>query len=494
MKGHRANDMGTRALLLRTVGSTPPTTVLARILLPAPNMDSTTPPIHSHLTGINAPVADEIDARDLPVTGTLPSQLKGRYFRNGPNPLPGNDPGHGFIGQGMIHGVCLDGGKAKWYRNRWVRTPTMDGVRGINPDGTRNLAASVANTSILPYDGRIFALVESALPYAVSPEVATIGPFDFDGKLQTPMTAHPKTDPQTGELLFFGYGARPPLVTYHVASADGRLLRSEQIAVTGPTMMHDFAVTKDHVVWLDMPVVFDLALARKRGLPYRWSDDYPPRLGVMPRGGGSADVRWFAVEPGYSFHVANAFEDERGVITVEAVRYDVVAFNTIWQRLGGVTTLPQNTPATGPTLHRWQIDLAAGTVRESQVDDFWIEFPAVNYSFAGRPNRYTYAANTPALTEQTGGRIVKYDRATGTRTDHHFPDGWVPGEPVFVQAAGTTGEDAGWLLSLLTHQTANAAQLVVLDATNVGAAPVASVELPRRVPAGFHGAWLPAPA
>jgi carotenoid cleavage dioxygenase-like enzyme len=458
------------------------------------NPGSTSPLPPSHLSGTNTPVTDEIDAVDLPVSGALPSELAGRYFRNGSNPLPGVDPGHGFIGQGMIHGIRLAAGKAKWYRNRWVKTPTMQGARPINPDGTRNLAASVANTSILPYDGRILALVESALPYAVSPELETVGPFDFAGKLQTPMTAHPKIDPETGELLFFGYAARPPFLTYHVASAEGRLLRSEPIAVTGPTMMHDFAVTKNHVVWLDMPVVFDLELTRKRGLPYRWSDQYPPRLGVMPRAGGSADVRWFTVKPGYAFHVANAHEDARGRVTVQAVTYDVVAFNTIWAGLGGVSTLPDHPAATGPTLYQWQIDLDTGTVSEQAVDDRWIEFPAVNYAYAGRPNRYTYAVNTPALTEKTGGRIIKYDRATGARTEHQLGEGWVPGEAAFVAAKGGRGEDEGWLMTIVSHQTADASQLLVLDATHVDAAPVAAVTLPRRVPAGFHGAWIADPS
>ena len=449
-----------------------------------------THPIPAHLSGINAPVPDEVDTVHLPLTGTLPPELSGRYFRNGPNPLPGNDPGHGFVGQGMIHGIRLRAGRAEWYRNRWVKTPTMQGARPVNPDGTRNLAAGVANTSILPYDKRIFALVENALPYAVTPEAETIGPFDFDGKLRTPMTAHPKIDPDTGELHFFGYDARPPFVTYHVASADGRLLRSEPITVTGPTMMHDFGVTKNHVIWLDMPVVFDLALARKRGMPYHWSDQYPPRLGVMPKTGESTDVRWFSVKPGYSFHVANAHEDDRGAIIVEAINYDTIAFNTIWEQLGGVSTLPDHPPATGPTLYRWRIDLEAGTVSETKVDDLWTEFPALNYDYAGRPNRYTYAVNTPALTEKTGGRIVKYDRVTGARTDHKLDSGWVPGEQAFVPAAGARGEDEGWLLSIVAHQTADAAKFLVLDATRVDGPPVAVVELPRRVPAGFHGAWI----
>jgi carotenoid cleavage dioxygenase len=459
-------------------------------LAPRSTPQSTAP----HLSGVNAPVADEIEAIDLPVMGALPPELSGRYFRNGSNPLPGVDPGHGFIGQGMIHGIKLGAGKARWYRNRWVKTPTMAGARPVNPDGTRNLAAGVANTSILPYDGRIFALVENALPYVVTPELSTVGAFDFGGKLRTPMTAHPKIDPETGELIFFGYDARPPFVTYHVASPDGRLLRSEPISVTGPTMMHDFAVTKNHVIWLDMPVVFDMALTRKRGMPYRWSDQYPPRFGVMPRTGVSADTRWFNVKPGYSFHVANAHEDGHGLITIEAVNYDVISFNTIWERLGGVSTLPDRPAAAGAALYRWQIDLEAGTASEQEVDELWIEFPSVNYDYAGRPNRYTYAVNTPALTEQTGGKIVKYDRATGARTDHLLADGWVPGEQAFVPARGARGEDEGWLMSIVTHQTADAAQFLVLDATRVEAPPVAVVELPRRVPSGFHGAWIADPS
>jgi carotenoid cleavage dioxygenase len=444
----------------------------------------------AHLSGANAPVPDEIEAVNLPVSGTLPPELCGRYFRNGPNPPPGFDPGHGFVGEGMIHGVRLKDGKAEWYRNRWVRTPTMEGARPVNPDGTRNLAAGVANTSILPYDGQIFALVESALPFAVTPEMATVGPFDFGGHLRTPMTAHPKIDPDSGELVFFGYDMRPPFLTYHVASADGGLLRSEPISVTGPTMMHDFAITKNWVVWMDLPVVFDMALARKRGLPYHWSDQYPPRLGVMPRNGGAVEVRWFDVEPGYAFHVANAHEADGGRLTVESVRYDRTAFNAIWEELGGTSVLTERATPAGPKLYRWQIDLEAGSVSEGDADDLWTEFPAINYRYIGRPNRYLYAVNTPAYTARTGSWIVKYDRSSGTRAQHRLADGWVPGEQAFVQAPGETSEDGGWLISITTNPAANAAQLLVLDATAIEAGPVATVTLPRRVPTGFHGAWL----
>jgi carotenoid cleavage dioxygenase-like enzyme len=161
-------------------------------------------------SGYLAPVPDEIDAFDLPVTGSLPHDLTGRYFRNGPNPLPDQDPGHWFTGAGMIHGVRLRG-------------------------------------------GRILALVESGLPYEMTAELDTVGPCDFGGRLTTAMTAHPKQDPETGELHFFGYGAMPPYLTYHHRlDAAGELVASREVAVAGPTMMHDFTITAHHVVWLNL--------------------------------------------------------------------------------------------------------------------------------------------------------------------------------------------------------------------------------------------------
>jgi len=438
------------------------------------------------------PVPDEIDAVDLKVDGALPPELDGRYFRNGSNPLPGDHPGHDFIGQGMIHGVRLSGGKAAWYRNRWVKTPTMRGAHIVNSDGTWNLTASIANTSVLRYDGAIFALVETAVPYAISAELETVGPYDFCGALKTPMTAHPKRDAATGELYFFGYSLRPPFVTYHVASPDGRLLRSEQVGVTGPIMMHDFAITEHYALFLDLPVVFDRALAGKRGMPFRWSEEYPPRIGIMPRSGGG--VRWIPVEPRYAFHVANAHEDPDGRIVLEGVAYDRDAFESIWERLGGLSA---SSGAGGPhasshsVLYRWVIEPSGTLVSEGAIDDLGIEFPTIDRGRTGLSNRYAYAVHQPFGTDRTGSAIVKYDRVTGRRDAYEVGEGWIPGEALFVAAAGATSEDEGWLISIVTHATADAAQLVVNDATHLSAPPVAVVHLPRRVPEGFHGEWIP---
>ena len=255
----------------------------------------------------------------------------------------------------MLHGVRLSNGRARWYRNRWVKTPLLHGARPYGADGSRDLTASTANTSVLLYNDALFALVENCLPFAVTTELDTVGAYDFQGALKTPMTAHPKRDTATGDLHFFGYDVRPPFVVYHVASTDGRLLRSEPITVTGPTMMHDFGLTEHYVVWLDLPVAFDGELAMHRRLPYRWSDTYPPRIGIMPRSGGNADIRWVNVDQSYAFHLANAHEDASGRINIDAVRYDGNAFNTTWEALGGVSSLnPEHPlmPVSGSTLYR----------------------------------------------------------------------------------------------------------------------------------------------
>jgi carotenoid cleavage dioxygenase len=225
-----------------------------------------------YLGGRFAPVADEIDASDLPVTGALPLELSGRYIRNGPNPLPGEDPGHWFIGHGMLHGVHIADGRAQWYRNRWVRTRQLEGAPRQHDDGSADLAVGPANTHIIEHAGKLLALVENCVPYNITANLDTVGPYDFGGRLTSTMTAHPKEDPSTGELHFFGYAVRtPPYVTYHTLSADGRSLRSLPIDVPGPTMMHDFGITEHYVVWLDLPMTFDSSLVGK-GMPFRWDD------------------------------------------------------------------------------------------------------------------------------------------------------------------------------------------------------------------------------
>ena len=434
------------------------------------------------LRGNWAPLSEERTITDLRVTGTIPPELDGRYVRNGANPLTGYAD-HPFLGDGMIHGIRLRDGRAEWYRNRYVATPFIatpeQGVFDIDASLT-DMAASKANTNIIGHAGRLFALEEGHFPYLLDGDLATVGAHDFGGALTGSFTAHPKICPVTGEMLAFGYSLFGNPLTYLRVSAAGELVQVENITVGGPTMMHDFNVTRNYVIFMDLPAVFDLDMAIRGEMPIHWSDSYPARLGVMPRNGSDADVRWFDIDPCYVFHPMNAYEDGNTIVI------DVARLDHIWR------DSPMDFPE--PALHRWTIDLAAGIVREEQVDDLPAEFPRVADSVVGLPHRYGYmmANATETAFEQpmsAAGAILKYDRQTGSRSQIDVGIGRLPGETVFVPAADGVAEDDGYLMTYVYDASRNESDFVIFDASSMSAEPVATVHLPR-IPFGFHGNWV----
>lgn len=427
--------------------------------------------------GNYAPVPDELTAFDLPVDGAIPAELDGWYLRNGPNPRTATS--HWCVGDGMVHGVRLENGRAAWYRNRWVRTESFQQpMPMLNADGTRNLHSSVANTHVVRHAGRTLALMEFSLPYEISTDLATLGAYDFGGQLVDSMTAHPKICPTTGELHFFGCGnITEPHVTYHRADAAGRLTVNRPIDVPALTLMHDFALTAEHVVFLDLPLVFDLRLALQppaaRDLPYRWDDRYGARLGVLRRADPYGPMRWFDIDPCYVFHVANAYDSANSIV-LQVVRYP-----EMWR--------DSSEFGVDAALWRWTLDLDAGVVTETQLDDRGIEFPRVDDRLIGADARYSVAVG-----DQT---LIRYDLARDSASEHRFAvDGQhgVPGEAVFAPAVGRPDESAGWYLSYVYDPVRDGSDLVIIDASDFAGPPIARVRLPRRVPHGFHGNWLPA--
>lgn len=435
-----------------------------------------------HLRGNGAPVQDELTITDLKVAGTIPAELDGRYLRNGANPVTGLSD-HPFLGDGMIHGVRLRDGNAEWYRNRYVKTPFVAArdLDAMDPAVMMDMASSKANTSVIAHAGRILALEEGHFPYVLDGLLDTVGPTDFSGRLTGSFTAHPKLCPVTGELLAFGYSVLEPYLTYLRISPKGELVQVEPITVGGPTMMHDFNVTQNHVIFMDLPAVFDMDLALRGEMPIHWSNDYPARLGVMPRDGRDADVTWYEIDPCYVFHPMNAYEDGDQIVL------DVARLDHIW-RDG-----PMDFPA--PSLHRWTIDTAAGKVIEEQVDDLPAEFPRVPDALVGQPHRYGYmvatgTADAYGSPKSASGTLLKYDRATGERTSIELGRGRLPGEAVFVRAANGAAEDDGYLMTYVYDAASDSSEFVVLDAASMSNEPIATVALPR-VPFGFHGSWIP---
>ena len=224
-----------------------------------------------HLQGNWAPVLDEIDAGPLTVKGAIPPELRGDYVRAGMNPRSGKSD-HWFAGNGMLHSVQIEDGQAR-YRNRFVRTPYYEADLTLM-SGMFDPAASPANTNIIRHAGRWLALEETHWPWEVDRDLNTLGAHDFGGRLGASMTAHPRVCPVTGELLFFGYQlAKPPYLTYYRADATGKLVEAQPIEIPNPVMMHDWNVTRNHVVFMDLPVVFDLKAAMRGEPPMAFRRD-----------------------------------------------------------------------------------------------------------------------------------------------------------------------------------------------------------------------------
>ncbi len=416
----------------------------------------------------------------------MPAELDGRYVRNGPNPVGPVDPAtyHWFTGDGMVHGVRLRDGKAEWYRNRWVRSTAVSAALGEEPTpGERHGGMDTANTNVIGLAGRTFAIVEAgARPVELSDELATISHSDLGGTLPNGFSAHPKRDPATGSLHTIAYHWALPHLQYVVVGADGLVTQVEPIEVDGGPMVHDCSITERWMVVYDLPVTFDLdAAMHGTRFPYGWTEGRPARVGLVPLGGRGSDVRWFDVGPCYVFHPLNAYDDGDRVV-LDVVRYDRMFDRG---RLG-----PDETP---PLLWRWTIDTVTGTVTERQLSDVPLEFPRVDERVVGRRHDIGWASAVGQEdgTNSFGGRLVRVDGATGDAVVIDLGPGRLGGEWVMAPRAEGTGETDGWLLSLVYDRAEDRSELVVLDAGDPDGGPVASVQLPTRVPLGFHGNWVP---
>lgn len=280
------------------------------------------------LSGIHAPMRDEITLTELAVTGTIPAGLDGRYLRIGPNPIDA-DPAsyHWFTGDGMVHGLAIADGRALWYRNRWIRSNAVAKARGVAPAPGPRHDFDTVNTNVVAIGGRTFALVEAgSFPVMLSETIDEQAYDPFGGTLHGSFTAHPHHDPRTGEHHAICYEGRDPGTIRHVViDAAGAVIREEPIAVEHGPMIHDCAITDRFVVILDLPVTFSMkALIGGHGFPYRWNADHPARVGLMPRHGTQADIIWCPVAPGYAFHVANAHDADDGTVVIDLCGYDTM--------------------------------------------------------------------------------------------------------------------------------------------------------------------------
>lgn len=452
------------------------------------------------LQGTFAPITDERDDADLPVSGSLPAGLRGTFLRNGPNALfPPIVRYHLFDGDGMLHGLTFDGDGRASYANRWIRSKGLEAeieaggalFGGISefrlpPDdvfATAGPMKNTANTHVVRHAGRTLALMEACPPTEIAADLSTVGEYDFGGALQGPMTAHPKIDPTTGEMVFFGASPFPPFLRVHSVAPDGRLTWSTEVDLPASVMMHDFVITETKVVIFDLPAVMDVQALVAGDTGFYWDADRGARIGVLDRGADGSTTRWIEVDPFWVFHFLNAFETAGGDV-IEVVGCRSSQLNASFDE----TEVPASVQ---PMLHRWRIDLVDGTVTDEQLDDRPTDFPRINDAYAGLAHRYGYGGHSTGFAdgEPPFDGVTKFDLRTGATTTRRYGPSQVCGEAVFAADPSSSAEDGGWLLNFVHDRATDRSDVVVLDAGTLD--EVARVHLPRRVPFGFHGSFLP---
>ncbi len=454
------------------------------------------------LQGVYAPVDSEIPlggGDPLKVTGKIPENLRGFYFRNGPNPhFAPKGRYHWFDGDGMIHGLWLDPTDSRnpaRYGCRWIQTagfleeqkakkaiypglmemPDLAKV-ALGQDGYKN----AANTSLCWHQGKLLALWEGGSPHLIDPKsLETKGKETFRGAWKGSFTAHPKVDTVTGEMVFFGYGPVKPYLRMGIMDAKGVLIRQTDIDLPRSIMIHDFAITPDYAVFLDLPQTFSFSnLALGKGV-IAWEPKFPSRIGLISRKTGKA--LWFPIATASVFHTLNAWQEPGRVILV-VCRMPTYPADV----LAGHATEPS--PGDRPQLYKYEIDIVGGKVSENPLDDPGTDMPRVPDSHIGQPTRFGYTMETDFA------GLRKHDLKQVSTRRLPMPAGWACGEPVFVPRADSAQEDEGHILTLAQPESGKPAELWIVDAKSFDKEPVARIHLPRRVPAGFHGIFLPAKA
>ena len=433
--------------------------------------------------GALAPVADEAEVAYPRVLGEIPRELNGTLLRNGPNPFSGHFDGKGVLSwwpeAAMLHGTTFAEGQATVYRNRWVRT--RDWARATGKEDPSRYVASNPNISVISHAGTTMALAEGGRPVAIDNQLQTLGLPSTHPSLVRGMMAHAKIDPSTGEMFGFRQDWVPPFLRYLVFDDTGQEVLNCEIDMESPCMMHDMAITRSSAIFFDLGVSIDLALL-EHGLPIpvRWYDDRPCRLGIVPRNGGRAT--WVEIEPCFIQHVVNAYDDTDGTIVLDVVRYPwYFRFDPRAKRF---------VPNPLANLWRYRIDVQAGQATAHQLDDSDVELPRINEAKTGGEYRYLYTVEQPSDSEMRG--VLKYDLRSGALDRHFVAPGDQNSEPIFVPRAPGADEDDGWILVCVYRRTTDTSDVLILDAKDIAAPPVATVQLPRRIPAGFHGAWVSA--
>lgn len=469
------------------------------------------PNAHPYLNGAWTPNFTEYTATDLEVIGTIPADIDGVYLRNTENPV--QEPiglYHPFDGDGMLHAMLFRDGKAE-YRNRFIRTKGFNAeqeagaaiwagiANGIEKSkrpgwGAQGFVKDASSTDVVVHAGKVMTTFwQCGDGYRLDPftleQLGAQGWTPVDG-----ISAHPKVDERTGEMLFFNYSKYPPYQHYGVVNRDNKLVHYTPVPLPGPRLPHDMAFTENFSILVDLPLYWDPKLLAQGVHHAEYFPNQPTRFGILPRYGTAADVKWFEAAPTYVLHWNNAYEDG-----------DEIVLDGYFQADPNPSPLPGMPARAGkmmanldmhsfkPHLHRWRFNLRTGEVKEQVLDKRVLEFGTFNQRYAGRKSRYAYSVTSkPGWFLFTA--LIKHDLDTGESWCLEFGDERYGSESPFAPRVNAKDEDDGYLVSFITDMKLDRSECVLIDAKNIEAGPVCRIILPHRICSGTHATWADGPS
>lgn len=467
-------------------------------------------------TGFNTPSRMEVDICDLEIDGQVPTELNGIFFRVGPDPqyppLLGSDIY--FNGDGMVSAFRFENGRVD-LKCRYARTDKLllerEAGRALfgayrNPyfddPSVAGQIRGTANTNVVLHAGKLLALKEDSPPLVMDPwTLESKGYWDFDGRLSgETFTAHPKIDPHNGEMICFGYstqGIASPDVAYYVVDANGDIVHETLFEMPYSCMIHDFGVTRDYVIFPIFPVVSNLERAKQGQSTFGWDGSKDVWLGVLPRRGETRDVRWFRASNRFASHVMNAYNDGSKIyVDMPVAESNMFPF---FPDISGAAFDPMRAVA---HVTRMSVDYndPSGSISFEPLTSLAGEFPRIDDRYAGEAYRHGYLSvsdrSRPFDTQRAGsitGMFVNcmghIDHANGRQDVYYVGPVSSLQEPAFIPKSATAAEGEGYLVMLANRHDELRSDLLVLDAQNLEAGPLATIKLPLKLRNGLHGNW-----
>lgn len=444
------------------------------------------------LQGNYAPWPQENEFNNIfSIIGKIPLELNGVLYRNGPNPQFSSPGKHWFEGDGMLHAFFIQNGQIS-YRNRWIQTERFKLERRLGKalfssfndaeSFVENIPHNTANTNIIQYAGKLFALQETSCPIEIHPmSLETLGNWSYHQQVPQ-MSAHPHFDFQTGEMHSYAYSPGTNDVIYYIFNRDGMVSKTEIIHAPYSSFMHDFFITKDYVIFPVLPLTCSIERMQQGKSMIMWEPEKGSHIGIMPRKGHEKNMIWFDLESFHAFHFMNAYQQGDTIILDGMKSERAHLFPDAKGKIASLCESP-------PQLTRWTFDLKQKRAVTTKLDSLPIEFPRIDERFTGLPYRHGFAAACVQSNDLAFDAIVHYDLTTQSQTIREFGLGNTPSEPIFVPRHLNSAEGDGFILTVVYNKQKDVSDLYILDAMNINKEPLAIVQLPHRIPNGFHGNW-----